>query len=153
MPKLLFTRKQSPRYSLNHLFIYSFCIYWAPTLYRALWAPEGAKTKKIQLLLTRKPPKQTFNVMGRAVREIQVITLWRQISGVHKTSQSKGGMPKDVPKRGLRDGFHKMTGEWHLKPWRAQWWAEQPHQVGTPVHWQVTCLWQLGIYPYSGVKV
>lgn len=61
----------------------------------------GAETKRTQLLPTRNPPKQTFNVMGRAVREIHVMTLWLQISGVHNNLRAGVGRPKTSKRRGL----------------------------------------------------
>lgn len=53
--------------------------------------PGGAETKRTQLLPTRNPPKQTFNVMGRAIREIHVVTLWLQILGCIKISEQGWG--------------------------------------------------------------
>lgn len=60
----------------------------------------GAETKRTQLLPTKNPPKQTSNVMGKAVREIHVMTLWLQISGVRNNLRAGVGRPK-TSKRGL----------------------------------------------------
>lgn len=92
-------------------FVYSLILHLLSTYFTLSTVDTGSvKIKRTQLL----PPKQTFHVRGRAVRDIHVITLWQETSGVQK-SQSRDGVPKDFQKRGVR-WFLQMTGEWHLEP-------------------------------------
>lgn len=61
MPRLLFTRKQSPRYSLNHLFIHSFDKHLLNTYFMPSTSGTGdKKMNEAWFLPTRNPQEQTL---------------------------------------------------------------------------------------------